>query len=105
MNHGLIVALDRKESLMSRIGTRSLLFRLGTPLTAVPEALREYAARLDDDGTTLQLTLPRDCPGGKILAATCSLGLDILDLETQSTGLEEVFLELTGRKLNGGGST
>ena len=30
-------------------------------------------------------------------------GRDILDLETQSTGLEEVFLELTGRKLNGGG--
>jgi len=103
MNHGQIVALDRKQSLMSRVGTRSLHFRLGTPLAQIPETLQSYSPKLDDQGTLLQLTLPRDCPGGEVLATTCALGLDILDLETQRTGLEEVFLELTGRKLNGGG--
>ncbi|PLY02734.1 MAG: ABC transporter ATP-binding protein [Desulfuromonas sp.] len=103
MNHGQIVALDRKDTLMSRIGTRSMSFRLGTPLHDVPTSLLAYSPKLEEQGSLLQLTLPRDCPGGKVLATVCSLGLDILDLETQSTGLEEVFLELTGRGLNGGG--
>ncbi len=102
MNHGQIVALDRKDALMQRVGTRSLVFRLGTPLTQVPEALAAYSPRLEEQGQLLHLTLPRDCPGGEILAATCALGLDIVDLETHTTGLEEVFLELTGRRLNGG---
>ena len=104
MNHGEIVALDRKESLMSRIGTRSLVFHLGTPLPAVPVELKSYAPQLNDDGTRLHLTLPRDCPAGEILSKTCTLGIDILDLETKSTGLEEVFLKLTGRKIGNGGN-
>ncbi len=87
---------------MGQVGTRTLIFRLGKPLAAVPEPLQDYGPRLDEDGTLLQLTLPRDCPGGEVLAAACSLGLDIVDLETQATGLEEAFLELTGRKLGNG---
>jgi len=102
MNHGQIVALDRTAALMQRVGTRSLLFRLGAPLASIPEALAAYSPRLEEQGTLLHLTLPRDCPGGQVLTATCALGLDIVDLETQATGLEEVFLELTGRRLNGG---
>ncbi|PLY02856.1 MAG: ABC transporter ATP-binding protein [Desulfuromonas sp.] len=104
MNHGRIVALDHTAALMGRVGTRTLSFRLGTPLVEVPEPLQRYSPRLEEDGSLLLLTLPRDCPGGEVLSATCRLGLDIIDLETQSTGLEEVFLELTGRKLGNGSS-
>jgi len=103
MNHGQIVALDRTEALLSRVGCRSVRFRLGTPLATVPPAFERFTPRLEDAGRVLHLTLPHDASGGEILAATCALGLDILDFETHSTGLEEVFLELTGRSFAPGG--
>jgi len=104
MHHGQIAALDRTEALLSRVGSRSIRFRLGTTLAAVPPELERFAPRLDEEGLVLHLTLPHEAPGGEILAATCALGLDILDFETHSPGLEEVFLELTGRNLSGRGA-
>ncbi|MBW2510517.1 MAG: hypothetical protein JRE01_00635, partial [Deltaproteobacteria bacterium] len=48
------------------------------------------------DGLLLRLTLPASQPVGQLLELCRFLGLAIDDLSTDTAGLEEIFLQLTG---------
>jgi ABC-2 type transport system ATP-binding protein len=48
--------------------------------------------------------LPSDENSGRILRQIVDLGLEIKDFETDQSGLEEVFIQLTGLKDKENGS-
>ncbi len=95
MHHGNLIALQSTASLLQELGTRSILVHLEKPIKQIPANLCCQSAELDDQGTTLQLTLSANQPTGELLKNLCDLGLPIVDLETQRAGLEEIFLQIT----------
>ncbi|PLX77958.1 MAG: ABC transporter ATP-binding protein [Desulfuromonas sp.] len=96
MNHGELLALEPTASLVERLGSRQVQIRLAVRLTELPAELACHEAHLSDDGLLLRLTLPASQPLGELLELCRFLGLAIDDLSTDTAGLEEIFLQLTG---------
>lgn len=95
MHHGNLIALQSTATLLKELGTRSILVYLERSIKQVPENLCCQVAELDDEGTTLQLTLSANQATGELLKKLCELGLPIADIETKRAGLEDIFLQIT----------
>ena len=103
MNHGELIAMDETHELVRSLSNRQLRLWLESPLQQLPAGLEIYAPKLKDDGKVLLLTLPAGESAGTLLAQICHAGLQVRDMETDQSGLEEVFIQLTGMKGNGDG--
>ena len=95
MHHGRLIAMQATASLLKELGTRSIVVYLERPIDRVPETLCCQNAELNETGTTLHLTLSAGQATGKLLQSLCDLGLPIVDIETKTAGLEEIFLQIT----------
>jgi len=95
MNHGKLVALESTRELVRRLSRRTLRLWLEQTLEEVPAGLEEYHPRLNGKGRQLILCLPTEQSVGELLQRLTSLQLRINDFETDQSGLEEVFLQLT----------
>ena len=100
MNHGDLIALEETHELVRRLSNRQLRLWLVKPLDAVPAGLENCQPQLKADGRMLLLNLPAKVDVGSILSQLCSQQLQIRDIETDQSSLEEVFIQLTG--MNGG---
>ncbi len=101
MHHGDMIALEPTHDLVRKLSNRRLKLWLEEPLASLPAGLEEYAPNIENGGTVLVLNLPAGASAGTMLRHLCQSGLDIRDFETDQSGLEEVFIQLTGM---GGGS-
>lgn len=100
MNHGDLIAMEKTHELVRRLSNRQIRFWLEHTLPDMPPGLEQYSPRIKGDGKELLLTLPAGESAGDLLSQVCQLGLKIRDVETDQSGLEEVFIQLTG--VNGG---
>ena len=94
LNHGTLVALDSKESLLSRNPYRKLRVTVGEGGVRLPEALERLVVAREGAHMTLRLHRAED-PVGAVLEGFRSAGIEILDLHTDEAGLEEVFIHMT----------
>jgi ABC-2 type transport system ATP-binding protein len=101
MNHGELIALEETQKLIRRLSNRQLRIWLAAPLAEPPASLALYVPELQENGNLLLLSLPVGEGAGKALAQLTELGLQIQDIETDQSRLEDVFIHLTGMK--GGG--
>lgn len=95
MNHAELVALEPTRELVRRLSRRTLKLWLEAPLAAIPSGLEEYHPRLEGHGRQLILCLPTDSSVTALLHRLSALHLGINDFETEQSGLEDVFLQLT----------
>jgi len=101
MHHGEMIALEPTHDLVRKLSNRRLKLWLEEPLPSAPAGLEEYAPTIENGGTVLVLNLPAGANAGAMLKELCQTGLSIRDFETDQSGLEEVFIQLTGM---GGGN-
>lgn len=104
MNHGELIALEETQKLIRSLSSRQLRLWLEQPLLEVPASLEQYLPQLKEDGNVLLLNLPAGEGAGKVLTLLAESGLKIRDVETDQSGLEEVFIHLTGMKGGDGGN-
>jgi len=97
MNHGKIVALDSTANLLRRLGGRQIEVHLAAPLAEVPEALASFRPVIEADRTLLRFALGEEQSAIELLDRLRGLGIPVVDIETRSPNLEDVFLRLTGR--------
>ena len=95
MNHGELVALEPTRELVRRLSRRTLKLWLDRPLETIPAGLENYHPRLVGNNRQLLLCLPTDTGVSDLLHQLSALHLGISDFETDQSGLEEVFLQLT----------
>jgi ABC-2 type transport system ATP-binding protein len=98
MNHGEVIALEETHELVRSLSNKQLRLWLEYPLKEVPAGLNDYNPQLRESGRVLQLCLSSHENGGHVLKKLVDLGLAIKDFETDQSGLEEVFIQLTGLK-------
>lgn len=90
MRRGELVAVESKDTLMRRFQERELVLRAREPITSIPDGLPDNA-RLEAGSLVVGWREPADLEAA-LSAARQSLS--IVDLETRSTRLEDVFLRL-----------
>ncbi len=95
INKGKLVACEDKEVLLRRLDSKALTITVDRALDQVPEALAGYHPDLKPGGRLSFSYKPSQIPIGQILAAVQAAGLSVLDLTTEETDLEDIFLQLT----------
>jgi len=97
MNHGKLLLVDEKQALMQKLGKKQLVMDLREPLQCVPEALSGWQPALFADGNQLVYTyVPNQSQDGiaALLHAVGDAGLQLTDVHTKQSSLEEIFISL-----------
>ena len=97
ISKGKLILLEEKKELMSRMGQKKLQISLQSPLDIIPGKLKNLKLSLSDDG--LSLNYLYDTKGSstgitKLLNKISSAGLQMSDLKTSQSSLEEIFVSL-----------
>jgi ABC-2 type transport system ATP-binding protein len=103
IDNGRLIRLDTPRRLLAGHGRRRLRVTFASSLHAAPgllsDGLRAAGAELDPTGSVV--TCPIDARDlSPVLAALAAVPVAVVEIETEQPSLEQVFLELTGKKLS-----
>ncbi|EJW12191.1 ABC-type multidrug transport system, ATPase component [Rhodovulum sp. PH10] len=101
IDHGELVLVEDKATLMRKLGKKQLLVRLNEPLETVPEGLSGYRLALSDEGRALVYTYDtREERTGitRLLGDLSEAGIRFHDLDTVQSSLEDIFVDLVGQR-------
>ena len=100
MHKGKLVANDTKENLLQRLDNKSFVVMVDRDLNDVPPNLRPHGWILEG---SRKLVLPKrpdnNMSLGQMLLSVQVNGLNIIDIITEETDLEDVFLDITESNL------
>ncbi len=95
INHGRLIACEAKEALLRRLDSKEMAVTLTAPVAAVPGALARLNAEHPAPDRLVFHYPPSRVTGGEIIAAIQAAGLEIRDVTTRESDLEDIFLQLT----------
>ena len=93
---GEILLVEGKDSLMQRMGQKSLRIEVDQPLSAIPEALAKYELDIEENSTLVYRYQAKGERTGitRLLSDLANAGLVLVDLKTEQSSLEEIFVTL-----------
>jgi len=99
--NGELLVIDDKASLMAELGKKRLVVELREPCDALPRALDDFDLVRSDDGR--KLTYTYDTRGERtgitaLLQSISDAGLQLKDLDTQQSSLEDIFVDLVHQR-------
>ncbi|MGC3997661.1 MAG: ABC transporter ATP-binding protein [Anaeromyxobacter sp.] len=94
IDRGRLLLVEEKGALLRRHGAKTLRLLTARPVGAVPPALEALGARLEEGGAAVSVEIPAGEPFGPFLAAAAAAGVQVKDVETRRTTLEDVFVRL-----------
>ena len=97
INKGELILVEEKAGLMKKLGRRELTLHLREPLAAIPEALAPWRLALRDQGRVIEYRFDTSDEGSGVptlLQRLAELGIVYVDLNTQQSSLEEIFVRL-----------
>jgi ABC-2 type transport system ATP-binding protein len=95
INRGSLVAMESTANMLRRLDSKALIVTLDRDLIRVPDALVPFQAELTDPRHLVVHYKPSGTMVGELLAAIQATGASIVDLTTEQTDLEDIFLQLT----------
>jgi ABC-2 type transport system ATP-binding protein len=101
INHGEIILAEDKAELMRKLGKKQLKLQLQKKLVAVPPELERHRLALTSDGGGLIYSYDTQGERTGITALLQDLnqaGIRFRDLETTQSSLEDIFVDLVGKK-------
>ena len=99
MNGGEIILVEDKAELMRKLGKRQLTIHVAAPLAAVPDELGAFDLELAGDGRALTYTFDAKASEtgvADLMRSLAGSGLDMRDLQTRQSSLEDIFVNLVG---------
>ncbi len=97
INHGKIIIVEEKSTLMKKLGSKKLVLDLQQPLEEVPTGFESYDLALNTDKTQLIYTYDankEDNGIAELLAKLCASHVKYKDLNTHKSSLEDIFVNL-----------
>lgn len=94
---GELLLVEETKSLMARMGRKELLIELQAPVEDIPDSLSSYGLELEQEGHALRYTYDttQDRTGiTTLLSDLAAAGLQLRDLHTRQSSLEEIFVGL-----------
>lgn len=97
IDEGRLMLVERKETLMQKLGQKQLILELASPLDSLPVQLQGEGVALSADGSTVTFTFEKQADNGAITALLDEVrgaGIQIRDLRTRQSSLEDIFVRL-----------
>ena len=97
ISKGKLILLEEKKALIKRMGQKKLEISLQSPIAAIPAQLQHFQLSLSDDGMGINyLYDPKGSTNEitKLLNEISSADLQISDVQTSQSSLEEIFVSL-----------
>lgn len=94
---GQILLVEEKQALMDKLGSKQLTVHLQQALEAIPPELAEFDLQLEQDGCYLNYRYDSRQDGesvARLLRKLSQLDLEIRDLNSSESSLEEIFVSL-----------
>lgn len=95
INHGKIVANDDKENLLSQIEAKEVRFRFEQEIKEIPQSFAKYNVQKEGRRTLVVRYSPKEQSIDEILRAAQFVGSPIIDITTDESDLEDIFLQIT----------
>ncbi|MBV0933377.1 ABC transporter ATP-binding protein [Marinobacterium weihaiense] len=97
ISRGELILVEEKARLMQQLGQKQLYLYPQTPLETLPASLQPYSLSLNEDGSCITYTFDahQDTSGiGALLNRLSQEGIDLKDLQSKQSSLEEIFVSL-----------
>ena len=97
INKGELLLVEEKTSLMQKFGQKILNIELQKRLNQLPKEFSQENVKLSDDGLTLTYiydTKQKKTGITKLLSNLSKSGIHLLDIQTDQSSLEEIFVNL-----------
>ena len=97
ISKGNLILLEEKKALIKRMGQKKLEISLQSPIAAIPAQLQHFKLFLSDDGMSINYMYDtKGCTNEitKLLNEISNADLQISDLQTSQSSLEEIFVSL-----------
>ncbi|PIE16919.1 MAG: multidrug ABC transporter ATP-binding protein [Rhodobacterales bacterium] len=94
---GELLLVEDKKALMQKLGKKRLTLHLDAPITDTPAALDQYGLEISGNGTELLYTYEAQQHSTGITRLLNDLrdaGLQLSDLSTEQSSLEDIFVDL-----------
>ncbi|HXP64349.1 MAG TPA: ABC transporter ATP-binding protein [Steroidobacteraceae bacterium] len=100
INKGNLMLVEDKTELMKKLGKKQLTLHLQAPLQRVPAELQSWALELKADGRDLVYTADSadSVDISLLLKRLSELSIDIKDLQTHQSSLEDIFVKLVSER-------
>lgn len=95
INHGRLIACEPTAALLRRLDSKRMAVAVDRALDRVPAGLEVFQPRLEDGNRLVFQYAPSRIADGEILSAVLAAGLEIREISTEETDLEDIFLSLT----------
>lgn len=98
---GELLLVEDKNVLMQKLGKKQLILEIKDSIDKVPKALDGYDLTLDGDGSKLIYTYDTGGDGTgitKLLQTINESGLQLKDMQTTQSSLEDIFVTLVNEK-------
>ncbi len=102
INKGELLLMEEKASLMQKFGQKILKIELQKRLNQLPKELSEKNIKLSDDGLSLTYiydTKQKKTGITKLLSNLSDSGINLRDIQTDQSSLEEIFVNLVKEKV------
>ena len=97
ISKGNLILLEEKKALMMRMGRKKVEISLQSPIAVIPTELQNFDLYLSDDGLTINYLYDAKASSNeitKLLNEISISNLQISDLKTSQSSLEEIFVSL-----------
>jgi ABC-2 type transport system ATP-binding protein len=98
INHGEVVACDKKTTLLRSFDSKQLVITLPQALETIPAGLQNFSPLIDNEGRLIISYKPSKNSMQDILDAVHAAGLTVRDLTTREADLEDIFIHLTHKQ-------
>lgn len=101
INKGELLLVEEKTSLMQKFGQKILNIELQKRLNQLPKEFSQENVKLSDDGLTLTYiydTKQKKTGITKLLSNLTNSGINLRDIQTDQSSLEEIFVNLVKEK-------
>jgi ABC-2 type transport system ATP-binding protein len=97
INHGEIIVIEEKKSLMQKLGKKQMTIELHEPVAQLPASLAEFSLELST--SRQEITYTYDTQGERtgitaLLRELAAAGISFRDLHTTQSSLEDIFVNL-----------
>jgi len=93
---GELILVEEKTSLMKKLGKKQLTLSLRSPIDEIPHGLAGFSPELSKDRRAIIFTFDTRADETRIAdLLKAAAGVDIRDISTKESSLDEIFVELT----------
>ena len=97
INNGELLLVEDKQKLIQKMSIKTLKVNLKKPITKIPNELKQYNLKLSDDGDHFLYNYKTGKEKTGITALLSNMnkiGIELQDIETKQTSLEDIFVKI-----------